>query len=63
MTATFILVLTLFGADANDSVYVVDYDMTAEDCAVRIDEQQALLEKTFNYNDFELTCEMDQATE
>lgn len=63
MTATFILVLTLFGADANDSVYVVDYDMTAEDCVVRIEEQQALLKKTFNINDFVLTCEMDQATE
>jgi hypothetical protein len=63
MTATFILVLTLFGADANDSVYVVDYDMTAEDCSVRIEEQQNLLEKTFNVNDFVLTCEMDMATE
>ncbi len=63
MTATFILVLTLFGADTTDSVYVVDYDMTAEDCSVRIEEQQRLLEKTFNVNDFVLTCEMDMATE
>ncbi len=63
MTATFILVLTLFGADTTDSVYVVDYDMTAEDCSVRIEEQQHLLEKTFNVNDFVLTCEMDMATE
>ncbi len=63
MTATFILVLTLFGADTTDSVYVVDYDMSAEDCAVRIEEQQRLLEKTFNVNDFVLTCEMDMATD
>lgn len=63
MTATFILVLTLFGADTPDLAYVVDLDMSAEDCATRIEEQQELLEKTFNYNDFELTCEMDHATE
>ena len=63
MTATFILVLTLFGADTPDLAYVVDYDMSAEDCAVRIEEQQALLEKTFDVNDFELTCEVDHATE
>jgi len=63
MTATFILVMTLFGVDTPDLAYVVDYDMTAEDCAIRIEDQQRLLEKTFNYNDFELTCEMDMATE
>lgn len=63
MAATFILVLTLFGADTPDLAYVVDLDMSAEDCAIRIEEQQELLEKTFDVNDFELTCEMDHATQ
>ena len=63
MTATFILVLTLFGADTPDLAYVVDLDMSAEDCAIRIEEQQELLEKTSDVKDFELTCEMDHATQ
>ena len=63
MAATFILVLTLFGVDANDYVYIVDYDMTAEECGNRLEEQQLLLEKTFDGIDFELTCEMDFASE
>jgi hypothetical protein len=60
---TFILVLALFGIDSPDLVYVVDYDMTAADCAVRAEEQQILLEKTFAAYDFELTCEMDRIYE
>lgn len=60
---TFVLILILFGIDDQDMVYAVDTGMTAEDCSVRIAEQQALLEKTFNVNDFELTCETDNAFE
>jgi hypothetical protein len=37
--------------------------MTAADCAVRAEEQQILLEKTFAAYDFELTCEMDRIYE
>jgi hypothetical protein len=60
---TFVLILILFGVDDMDTVYAIDTGMTAEDCAIRIEEQQILLEKTFNVNDFELVCETDHATE
>lgn len=59
----FVLILTLFGLDSPDLYYAVDTGMTAEDCAVRIEEQQILLEKTFAASDFELTCEVDNAPE
>lgn len=59
----FALILTLFGVDSPDMYYAVETAITAEECAIRLQEQQALLEKTFNINDFELTCEMDDAYE
>jgi len=59
----FALILTLFGLDSPDLYYAVDTDMTAADCAVRAEEQQILLEKTFAAYDFELTCEMDRIYE
>ncbi len=58
----FFLFLTLFGVDSPDMYYAVDTGMTAEDCAIRIEEQQALLEKTFDSSDFQLTCETDEAS-
>ncbi len=58
----FFLFLVLFGVDSPDMYYAVDTDMTAEDCAIRLEEQQRLLEKTFDSNDFQLTCEIDEAS-
>jgi hypothetical protein len=56
------LLLTLFGVDSPDLYFAVDTNMTAEDCAIRIEEQQTLLEKTFDINDFALACEIDEAS-
>lgn len=53
----FALILVMFAFGSEEYAYVVDDEMSAEDCAVRIVEQQALLEKTFHVNDFELTCD------
>ncbi len=58
----FFLFLTLFGIDSPDMYYAVDTGMTAEDCAIRLEEQQRLLEKTFGINDFQLTCQIDEAS-
>lgn len=55
----FFLFLTLFGVDSPDMFYAVDTGMTAEDCAIRLQEQQTLLEKTFAISDFSLSCESD----
>lgn len=55
----FVLILILFGMDSNDLMYAIDTGMSAEECETRIIEQQALLEKTFSVNDFELSCEQD----
>jgi hypothetical protein len=57
----FVLILVLFGMDSNDLTYAIDTGMSAADCEMRIIEQQALLEKTFSVNDFELWCETDDA--
>jgi len=43
--------------------YAIETGMTAESCAVRIEEQQILLEKTFAVADFELMCESYDAGE
>lgn len=52
----FLLILALFDGE---SIYVVDYDLTAADCETRIEVQEDLLTQTFASNDFELWCEMD----
>lgn len=57
----FFLFLVLFGVDSPDLYYAIDTGMTAEDCAIRLEEQQ-LLEKTFDSKDFQLTCEIDEAS-
>jgi hypothetical protein len=55
----FVLILVMFGMDSNDLMYAIDTGISAEECETRIIEQQALLEKTFSVNDFELWCDQD----
>jgi len=59
----FALVLVVFGFNSPDMFYAIETGMTAESCAVRIEEQQILLEKTFAVADFELMCESYDAGE
>ena len=59
----FVLILTLFGMDSSDIVYVIDHNMTGIDCIERFEQQQTILENTFNPIDFRLSCELDQAYE
>jgi len=58
---TFILVFTLFGFDAPDSVYIVDFNMTGEDCVQALVEHNDRLSATFADTDFSLACEIDKA--
>lgn len=53
----FALILVMFGFGSEEYAYVIGDEMLADDCAARIVEQQALLEKTFAVNDFELSCD------
>jgi hypothetical protein len=53
----FALILVIFGFGSEEYAYVIEDELFATDCAVRIIEQQALLEKTFAVNDFELSCD------
>ncbi len=59
----FVLILTLFGIDAPDQLYVVDYNMSGTDCIAALEKHQGLLEQTFHYADFTLSCEMDDLYE
>ena len=59
----FVLFLTMFGLDSPDIYYAVDTGMTATDCETRLQQQQILLEKTFDISDFSLTCVTDFAEE
>lgn len=58
----FFLFLVLFGTESPDMYYAVHTDMTAEDCTILLEKQQRLLEKTFDSSDFQLTCEIDEAS-
>lgn len=60
---TFVLILTLFGVDTPPIYHAVETNMSATDCAARMEEQQTLLEQTFAPTDFLLTCETDRAYE
>lgn len=57
----FVLMLTIFGADAPDSLYAIDTDLSGEDCIAALEKHQALLVQSFNEYDFELTCSLDHA--
>ena len=59
----FVLILTMFGIDGPDYSYVVDYGISGIDCIERLEEQQKILIQTFGYEDFALSCEMDQMFE
>lgn len=59
----FLLLLTLFGADGPDYEYAINTNLSAVECEQQLEEQQALLEKSFDVNDFELWCEQDDAYE
>jgi hypothetical protein len=59
----FVLILTLFGMDSPDIQYVIDHNMTGFDCIQRFEQQQEILEKTFDSVDFVLSCEMDDQYE
>lgn len=59
----FVLILTMFGIDAPDYDYVVDYNMTGVDCVETLEKHQRLLEQTFHPADFALSCEMDDVFE
>jgi hypothetical protein len=49
--------------DSSDIVYVIDHNMTGIACIERFEQQQTILENTFNPIDFRLSCELDQAYE
>lgn len=57
----FVLMLTVFGYGGPDMQYVVNHDMTGVACVQQLEEQQLLLEKTFDRVDFELSCELDNS--
>ena len=53
---TFALILVLLGGE---STYVVDSNLSATDCEIRLEMQEDLLTHTFATEDFELWCEME----
>lgn len=53
----FALILVIFGFGSEEYAYVIEDELLATDCAVRLVEQEMLLEKTFAVNDFELSCD------
>ena len=57
----YVLMLTLFGVDNYDFAYVIDHNMTGEECITKFEQQQPILEKTFDAEDFRLSCELDNA--
>lgn len=59
----FVLVLTLFGFEAPDYAYVIDYNMSGMDCIERLQAQNNLLLQSFHVTDFNLSCEIDRADE
>ncbi len=59
----FVLILTLFGFEAPDYAYVIDYNMSGMDCIERLQAQNNLLLQTFHVTDFNLSCEIDHADE
>jgi len=59
----FALILTLFGFEAPEFAYAVVTDVSAVECQSALSKHQALLEQTFQHEDFILTCEMDDQHE
>jgi hypothetical protein len=59
----FVLIVTLFGFEAPDYAYVIDYNMSGMDCIERLQAQNNLLLQSFHVTDFNLSCEIDHADE